>query len=213
MKNPDKFLDPDKPSAEEAAQWIAAAKGGDRDAMERLAQHVYPHVQGKVHEALARRFQSARGLTQTLFSTGDIVQDVIFDVLQKLDRFRGRTLEELLAFLTPAVTHRIVDTIRWHFAAQRDVRRDHAAASRVDLIAELRQETPSQIAGLRDEFDRVQRVLARLCDRERRLIELRFLEGATFDQIAKMLTISSADAARKALNKARARLLVRLKRA
>lgn len=195
------------------ASWIRRAKAGDTEAIEHLMIAIYPSVRRMVHDEFERRYRTARPWLQSMFSTGDVVQNVALDVMHGLDGFHGITIDALRAYLFKAVTNQLVDAVRWHFAGKRDVRRVTSNDSVDAKGLEGEGPSPSHFAVLHDEVACVTRILATLSDRDRRLIELRYRDTASFTEIARALSIPSADAARKAVQTARARLLVGIKRA
>lgn len=197
-------------SHEDVRQWIAAAKRCDAGAIAQLLDRVYPDVSATVHAELAKSFRKGRPWLDALFSTGDIVHDLALHVMRGLRGFDGEDLPSLQRYLSRAVTNQLIDTMRYHLAARRDPRRIDPNASNDDARVSAERDGPQQLAELDDEIERIHKTLATLTPLERRLILLRLQDGVRFKDIAEILDLPSPDAARKALRRARARLLVRL---
>ena len=190
---------------------IRDAKTGDATACARLTEHVYPEVQQMVHGRLMDGFRRGRPWLSALFSTGDVVHNVLLEVMRDLRTFAGDDPRALRKFLAKAVMHQILDTVRFHEAGRRDARR---VGREVDVSAvrgSSEQATPTRIAASRDETAAVQDCLLTMSPRDQALIELRFRSEMTYGEIAAELDIPSDDAARKAVRSAHARLLIKLR--
>ena len=97
---------------------LAAARQGERAALDRLFGEFYPTVQANVHRHLASDFRAKRPWIGAMFSTGDVVQEVFLCVLRCLDDFEGRTPAEFVGYLTTLTRNRIVDAVRFHEAVR-----------------------------------------------------------------------------------------------
>ena len=148
-----------------------------------------------------------------LFSTHDVVHEVLIAVVRDLadTQFAGR--EPFYAYLGTLVRHRLLDAVRCHEAARRDGRRQVAepTAGLAGVATDARELTPTLAASLGERALLVRDALAELPERQRRLLELRLLEGATFPQIQAALGYASDETARQACHDAQARLLVKLR--
>jgi RNA polymerase sigma factor (sigma-70 family) len=186
------------------------ARNGDRSAQEALFQRIYPRLQRIAHWSVANEVRLRRPWLAALFSTGDIVQDVCQRVLHELPAFEADNERALISYLGVVVRNRLFDVLRFHEAVRRDCRR--AIGNPEDL--ELREPAagPATQVLHEDLVAAFWRASDTLPPRERELLRLRAQGAPTFEQIATSLGYPSADAARKALYAAQARLLIQLRR-
>lgn len=185
------------------------AQGGDAEALELLFRHFYPIVQQLVHASLTRDLRAKRPWLASLFSTGDIVQDVFKDTLKDITSFHGASEREFVGFLAALVRNRLIDSIRYHQAALRDRRMLRKLGDGIEPASAA----PGPATGLvkEEELEAFQQALSSFPDRERLLLRERLEYGTQFQNIAERLGYPSADSARKAFNVAQARLLIRLR--
>ncbi|MEZ5966783.1 MAG: sigma-70 family RNA polymerase sigma factor [Planctomycetota bacterium] len=190
---------------------IALAASGDARARQTLVEGFYPTVERLVHKQLAQSFRQHHAWIGPLFSTGDVVHDVLVQVLDRLDAFAGDGDAEFAAYLATAVSHRLIDAVRHHQAGCRDVRR--RAPTPVGEAAEdgATRNDPPEVAALAERMTIFRRVLDALPPADRALIELRLSDGLTFVEIAQRLGYASDNSARKAFDRAEARLTLRLR--
>ena len=188
---------------------LAAARSGDRAAHDRLFERIYPRLARLAHWLMVNEVRLRRPWLSSLFSTGDVVQDVCHRVLVELHTFQADSERALLAWLSVAVRNRLFDVFRFHEAVRRDCRR--AIGWEGDL--EVTEPGPGPaVQALNDDLATAfQRVATTLPAREQELLRLRAEGAETFERLALDLGYPSADAARKALYVAQARLLVRLR--
>jgi RNA polymerase sigma factor (sigma-70 family) len=189
------------------AQTLAAARKGDRAALDRLLAEVYPQVRELVHAALATDLRRRRPWLTAMFSTGDVVQEVFCGVIRDLDGFEGVHAGAFVRYLATMVKNRLVDAVRFHEARRRDVRR---ARDHVDPDSVGKPVDPSSLAEYQDELIAYTRALATFPQREQVLLRERLHGGQTFKDLASLLGYGSEDAARRAFHAAQARLLLRL---
>jgi RNA polymerase sigma factor (sigma-70 family) len=187
---------------------LAAARSGDRAALDSLCSIHYPTVERMAHRELRTELGPNADKLVAMFSTGDVVQDVFRKVLASLDGFLGATEGEFVNFIATAVRSRLLDLVRFHYAVRRDRRRttheDEALAHKVGADHPVRklcaEEQVRIYFSILDDFE----------GRERALLVRRLDGEATFESLAEELRFPSADAARKAFHRLHARLLVRL---
>jgi RNA polymerase sigma factor (sigma-70 family) len=187
---------------------LAAARRGDREALDSLCSVHYPTVERIAHRELRAELGPNAGNMVALFSTGDVVQDVFRKVLASLSGFLGATEGEFVNYIATAVRSRLLDLVRFHHAVRRDRRRttheDGALSQKLGTDHPVRnlcaEEQVRIYFSILDDFEGRERVLL-----------VRRLDGeAPFESLAEELQFPSADAARKAFYKLHARLLVRL---
>ena len=192
---------------------LAAARTGDRAALDRLLTELYPAVRELVHTSLATDLRRKRPWLTAMFSTGDVVQDVFCGVIRGLDDFHSVHDGAFVKYLATMVKNRLVDAVRFHEAARRDGRKqiEEPTAGLAEVAADGREATPTLAASLGERAGLVREALAELPERHRRLLELRLLEDATFPAIREALGYASDETARQAFHDAQARLLVKLR--
>jgi RNA polymerase sigma-70 factor, ECF subfamily len=168
---------------------IAACRRGDRDAFRAL----FEAWQDRVY-SIALRYTGERA--QAL----DIAQDVFVKLLGSIGDFRGEA--EFETWLYRMVVNRCLDQ-------RRSARRFIALVG--DFFARPAQD--SALDGLlRSEMqERVQRVVAALAPEQRITVVLRYTEGLSYEEIARITGVSAGTVASR-LNRAHKFLERRLKR-
>jgi RNA polymerase sigma factor (sigma-70 family) len=198
-------------SADPFLDCLQAARSGDRRAIDALIQQFYSRVQTIVHRSLAADLFAKRPWLASMFSTGDVVQEVFVGVLRDLEAFEGLTESSFASYLATAVKNRLIDAIRFHEAIRRDRRRTQDA-DHIDDLASVAPE-PASAAIRAEELELFCRVIAALPPRERLLLRERIDRAETFRCLAEQLGYPSEDAARKAFYTAQSRLVLRLRAA
>ncbi|MBL8725065.1 MAG: sigma-70 family RNA polymerase sigma factor [Planctomycetes bacterium] len=192
---------------------LRAAAAGAPEAREQLVAACYDDVRARVHRELEGDFRRRHRWILPLFSTHDVVHEVLVAVVQDLadTDFAGK--EPFFAYLGTLVQHRLLDAVRFHEAARRDVRKQTPEPTQGlgALAADQREATPTLAASLAERAGLVRDALAELPERQRRLLELRLLEGETYPRIRDALGYASEETARQACVEAQARLLVKLR--
>jgi RNA polymerase sigma-70 factor, ECF subfamily len=192
---------------------ILAAAAGDRAAQERVVAICLPEVRALVHRELQQDFRQRHRWILPLFSTQDVVHEVLAAVVQELADTQFAGPEPFCAYLGTLVRHRLLDAVRFHEAARRDGRKQvgEPTAGMAEVAADRREATPTLAASLGERASLVRDALGELPERHRRLLELRLLEEATFPQIRTALGYASDETARQACLDAQAKLLVKLR--
>jgi RNA polymerase sigma-70 factor (ECF subfamily) len=176
---------------------IERVRQGDREALDRLlARHAGP----------LRRWISGRlpRWARDLADTDDLVQDTLLRTFRKMEDFEPRHVGALQAYLRQAVLNRLRD----------ELRRKGRAPSMVDL-EDVQLEaagSPLEEAIGREAVDRYEAALARLKPEEREAIIARVEMDYTYEELAEALGKPSAEAARKAAQRALVRLAEEMKR-
>ena len=192
---------------------IAFAARGDAQAKRILIERFYPTVSGLVHQQLARSFRQHHRWIGPLFSTGDIVHDVFVEVVSGLDAFQGDGEREFTSYLATAVSHRLIDAVRHHQAQCRDARRNEPATSEDRLTSRGGPHAPADCVALGEQIAIFEQQLAAMPPADREIIELRLSDSLSFVDIASRLGFASDNSARKAFDRAQARLLLKLRAA
>ena len=181
---------------ESTFELIARARDGDEQALERLfARHLGPLQRW----ASGRLPKWARGLTDT----DDLVQDTLLHTFKRIDAFDPRRVGALQAYLRQAILNRLRD----------ELRRKARQGQSIDLEAiDLQAEgSPLEEAIGREAVERYERALQRLKPEEREAIIARVELGYSYEELAEALEKPSAEAARKAAERALLRLAEEMK--
>lgn len=196
-----------EPEAFEAI--LQRAKDGDSAALDALSRRFYPAVESWVHHRLTVDLRQGRPWLAARFSTADVVQDVFEGVLRDLGTFLGDTEEAFIGYLAVVVRNRILDSLRFHEAAQRDGRRLRSLGA--DFDSEGREDDPASSVMASEGLERLHRALEDFAPREQHLLRARVDDLASFRDLAAQLGYGSESAARRAFYDAQARLALRLK--
>ena len=170
---------------------IERARSGDAEAVERLmARHLAPLKRW----ARGRLPRWARDIADT----DDLVQDALLHTFSKLDDFDVRGAGALQAYLRQAILNRVRDELR------KRARRPEAAA--LNGSERDRASSPLEDAIGREAAARYEVALAALRPEDREAIIGRVEMGYSYDQLADVLGKPTADASRKAAQRALVRL-------
>lgn len=187
-----RWLDGLTVSHETSMSLLARAKQGDAVALEVLMGRYLARLQ---RWASGRVPTSARGL----LDTDDVVQDALLNTFRRLDHFAPRHDGALMAYLRETVANRIRMELR-----RRSPEVD--ASAEPDTLASSAP-SPLESALGRDGIARYERALAQLDEDDRAAIVGRFEMGYSYDALARAMERPSADAARKAVERAVRRLV------
>lgn len=176
---------------------IARARAGDPDAVERLfARHLAP----------LQRWASGRLPTwaRDLADTDDLVQDTLLQTFKRIGDFEPRRVGALQAYLRQAVVNRLRDELR-----RKGRRPESTDIEGLELDA---AHSPLEEAIGREAVEHYERALRRLRPEEREAIIARVEMDYTYEELAQVLGKPTADAARKAAQRALVRLAEEMKR-
>jgi RNA polymerase sigma-70 factor (ECF subfamily) len=137
-------------------------------------------------------------LGRDLADTDDLVQETLAQTFKKIDGFEPRRVGALQAYLRQAVLNRIRDELRR--------KRRRPDMSELDALERDRGDSPLEQAIGREAVDRYESALTRLRPDEREAIIARLEMGYTYEELAEALGKPTPDAARKAAQRALARL-------
>jgi RNA polymerase sigma-70 factor (ECF subfamily) len=172
------------------------ASGGDERARDVLYGRYLPRLQ---RWARGRLPQRARGLVDT----DDLVQDTLLRTLVRADAFDPEHSGAFLGYVRRTVENRIVDEIR------KVGRRPPAE----ETAGSLADPSPSPLDELLhgEKRDLYEQAFQRLKLSDQTAIAARLEEGLSYEEIARELGKSSADAARMAVSRAVVRLAQEMK--
>ena len=177
--------------SESTFRLLDRARAGDRDALEALFVR---HLKPLQRWARGRLPAAARDLADT----DDLVQSTLLQTFKRLDAFEARHVGALQAYLRQAVLNRIRDEMR-----RTGRRPDQINLDDVELES---MQSPLETAIGREGVERYERALAQLTASQREAIIARIEMGYSYDELAAMLGAPTADAARKATQRALVRL-------
>jgi len=185
--------DPDRPPEVESTLYLfERARSGDQDALDRLfARHSGPLRRW----AAGRLPKWARDITDT----DDLVQETLLRTFKRIETFEPRGVGALQAYLRQAVLNAIREELR-----RKERRPDATDLNGLEADNHL---SPLEQAIGSEALDRYERALARLNEGEREVIVGRLEMGYTYEELADALGKPTADAARKAAERALLRLI------
>ena len=176
---------------------IARARAGDHEALEQLFQR---HLGSLQRWASGRLPRWARDLADT----DDLVQDTLIQTFKRIESFEPRRVGALQAYLRQAVLNRIRDELR-----RKGRQPDLAELDGLECDPAM---SPLEQAIGQEAVDRYDRALDRLQPEEREAIIGRVEMGYSYEELAEALGKPTADAARKAAQRALVRLAEEMKR-
>jgi RNA polymerase sigma-70 factor (ECF subfamily) len=190
-------MNEDASALESTFSLLGKARAGDRDALDQLfARHLRPLQRW----ARGRLPHWARQLADT----DDLVQDALSQTFKRIDEFEPRDVGALQAYLRQAVVNRVRDELR------RIGRRPPAAD--LETLELASGDSPLAKAIGKESVDRYRRALDRLKPEDRELVIARVEMGYTYGELAEMLGKPSAEAARKAAQRALVRVAEEMQR-
>ncbi len=173
-------------------------KAGDREALERLYARYLPRL---------RRWASGRlpRWARDLADTQDLVQETLLQTFNKVGEFEPQHEGAFQAYLRQAVMNRIRD----------EIRRVGRKPGQVELADQHEDRNPSPLEQAigSEAVERYEKALARLKPEEREAIIGRVEMGCSYEELAAALGKPTADAARKAAQRAMVRLAEEMGRA
>jgi RNA polymerase sigma-70 factor (ECF subfamily) len=120
---------------------------------------------------------------QPRVSPSDVVQETMLRAHENFGQFRGKSEQELLAWLRKILVSSLARFVEQHMlAAKRDVRKE-VSAMPIDQFAE-----PSGASGIRAERSALVRgLLEQLPEHYREVLVLRNIQGLSFEEVAARL--------------------------
>lgn len=198
------------------ADWralVARCRAGERAAQDEIVLLFQDRVRARVHKELQDDFRKHHAWMLALFSTRDVVQDVLCAVVSALGSGDFADEDAFAGYLATMARNRLLDAVRHHEAQKRDARREVRDLDPELVRARSDQDlpTPALAAQLAEQAGLVNEVLDALDPRRRALITLRLVDEKSYPVIAQELGYASAETARQAFVEAQARLLVKLR--
>ena len=157
---------------------LEAARAGDRAALDRVFSIVYEELRGLAHAQRGRW----RG-DYTLDTTALVHEAYLKLVDQRSSSFRDRG--HFMAVAAKAMRHILVNYAERRRAAKRGGGAEHVPIEQFNPVSE---EAAEEVLALHEALDR----LARLNERQARVVEARFFAGLPIELTAEALEISPA---------------------
>lgn len=178
-------------SAESTFELLARGRDGDAAAIDQLFARYLPRLRRWAHGRLPQWARDG-------VDTQDLVQDTLLQTFRQIERFEPRREGAFQAYLRQAVMNRIRD----------ELRKSHRRPDSTGADEALPSEEPSPLAAAigTQAFERYESALERLRPIEREAIVARVEMDCTYEEMATMLDLPSADAARKTAQRALVRL-------
>jgi len=177
--------------SETSVTLLARARCGDAEARDELLRRYLPRLRAWAHGRLPR-------WARDISDTDDLVHDTLTGVLRRLDSFQPRHDAALQAYFRDALWNRIRNELR------RVSRQPFHSPLNNDLVS--LEASPLEQAIGREALDRYERALHSLDDVDRQALIGRLEMGSTYGELAAILGKVTADAARKTVERALARL-------
>jgi RNA polymerase sigma-70 factor (subfamily 1) len=181
------------PPGQEFTKLLAAARGGDRDALGKLFGHCQRVLRRRIECQMSQRLRARN-------APSDVIQQALLEAVRDFASFRGERYEELLDWLHRIVRNSVSDLLRHQTAGKRDSRRDVPLDDRQTADGppqELKDEGPGpeQLAARREDEASFWSRVEGLPERTRQVVQMRFREHLRYSDIADRLGCSP-DAAR-----------------
>jgi RNA polymerase sigma-70 factor (ECF subfamily) len=124
----------------------------------------------------------------------DIVQQTLLEAHKGLDEFRGRSEQELAAWLRRILARNIANAVRDHGRAKRDLHREQSLAvslqqssMRLEALLASDQPSPSQQASQNERLARLAEAVAQLPKAQREAVSAHYLQGMPLAEIARQM--------------------------
>jgi RNA polymerase sigma-70 factor (ECF subfamily) len=190
------------PDPERSQELLQRAQHGDRDAFDALLRRSLDRLARLVHARIGAELRQHE-------ESADIVQSALREAVAALPGFEWRGEGSFLRWLGTIVEHKLR-----HRARDRQRHKRGAGVARAPEAALGRlaasDPSPSRAATAHEAEQRYQAALATLAEPDRELLLLHVDLGCGPTEIAAALGLRSADAVRKRLSRALARLAPRL---
>jgi len=176
---------------------VDAARAGDAGAVAQLLERYRNYLRFLARDQI---FATLQGKVDA----SDAAQEVLIDARSSIDRFQGRTEQELLAWLRSILVRRIVDFARkFHTPGGRAVIQEHSleeilyqSSQALGRLMPLPSTTPSSLAAGREAGTLIADAMSRLPPDQEEVIRLRSIQELDWDEVARRMDRSN-DAVRQ----------------
>jgi RNA polymerase sigma-70 factor (ECF subfamily) len=152
------------------------SRAGDPAALDALLARLRPYLR------LLARTRLGPGLGSRL-DESDVVQEALLRVYRGFGQFNGRSVPELLGWVGQIVAHAAATCARGQGADKRDPAREAPGGERLARFLPAKESDPP--AQRDEDAARLAAALERLSDAQRQVIEARFFEQLSFQEIGR----------------------------
>ena len=178
--------------ASQIAIWVTAAQGGNQLALTKLLTACHRRLRARAAARLPAAMKAKRG-------PEDILQEVYLDVFRQINRFEDRGPGSFLNWLYAILDRKLAAARRAAHYQMRDIDREvtigtPAADSYWDLLDQLYADsgTPSRVVRREEVLRALSACVTDLSEPHRHVIQMRFLDGLSVDDVATRLGKSKA---------------------
>lgn len=163
-------------------QLLTHAMHHDFEALGKLLEAQRDHLRRRASIALGEK-------VGVRVDASDIVQQTCMSAINHFREFRGRSLEDFLAWLFGIHDRNIIDEVRKHTrAARRTVEREQPIdGAPIGTLAKDRENSPSENFGAKERASVLEAALNQLPDVQREVVKLKHLKGWPLARIAEHL--------------------------
>ncbi len=167
------------------------ARGGSLDALGLLFESCRPWL-------LAVATRELHHDRKTKTSAADCVQDAFLEAQRDFVRFQGLDKGEFLNWLRRILLHNMADQRRWFSTHTRDISLERPLSEVNDSMPLVANElSPGDRVEAEEQASQLRSAISNLPGPYRMVIRLRYEEGRSFAEIARLMRKPSEDAARK----------------
>jgi RNA polymerase sigma-70 factor (ECF subfamily) len=170
---------------------LRAASAGDQSAWSELYARHRAVMRTLVQCQIPARLRSR-------LETEDVLQSAFLSAFQKLESFEYKGEASLEAWLKEIIRNKLLDRVRYHYAACRDPEREQEKPETKE-IEEVKGEDSSPLALLEaaERQTGILMALDKLSEREQAIIMMRHFDHLSFAEIAQKLGIPETTARRR----------------
>jgi RNA polymerase sigma-70 factor (ECF subfamily) len=161
---------------------IRRAQAGDQDALGQLLAEHRDHLRQLAELGLDPRVKAR-------VDASDVVQQTCLSVFRQIAEFQGSEPAQFEAWLRQVHERNIQNAVRHQLQTQK---RSAGREERLDGqdLGACTQATPSQFAMQREDAARLEEALSQLPADQRAVLQLRYLEGRTLNEVAGQLGLT-----------------------
>jgi RNA polymerase sigma-70 factor, ECF subfamily len=181
------------PDQDETRQLLQDARGGNRDAINRLLDRhrdsLHRMIQCRLNRGMARRVDAS-----------DVLQDALLTASRRLSEYLQKPSLPFHAWLRQLARDRLADEYRRQLADKRDVAREQSVAanqrSSLNPVAQVPDQdlTPAAMLIKKEIAERFHQAVAQLSEDAQEIILMRHSEQLTNSQTAELLGLTEAAA-------------------
>src|SRR5205085_10617633 len=160
---------------------LVRARGGSLDALGQLFESCRPWLLNVAHRELHHD-------RKTKTSAADCVQDAFLEAQRDFVRFQGNDKGEFLNWLRRILLHNLADQRRRFSTHTRDISRERPLSEVTDSVPLVANElSPDDRVEAEEQATQLKSAISSLPGPYRQVIRLRFEEGRSFAEIARLM--------------------------